>query len=132
MTPRIPALGENHRGGRYDDGMADASHTVVRAQLQEERERLQDQLRELGHGPDGNLTFDGGFADSSQVTAERGEMEALAVSLADRLSEIKEALKKLETGGYGECEGCGQPIAEARLEAMPDARLCIVCASKSR
>jgi RNA polymerase-binding transcription factor DksA len=110
--------------------MADASHTVLRAQLQEERGRLQDQLRELGHGPDGNLTFDGGFADSSQVTAERGEMEALAVSLADRLHEVDGALKRLDTGGYGECEECGQPIGEPRLEAMPGARRCIVCASK--
>jgi DnaK suppressor protein len=112
--------------------MADASQTLVRAQLQEERDRLQDQLRELGKGPDGNLTFDGGFADTSQVTAERGEMEALAVSLTDRVSEIDDALKKLDTGEYGRCEQCGEPIPEARLEAMPGARLCIACASKSR
>ncbi len=104
---------------------------VWRAQLQEERGRLQDQLREL-QGPDGKLTFDGGFADSSQVTAERGEMEALVVSLTDRLGEIDDALKKLDSGSYGQCEQCGQPIGEARLEAMPDARLCIACASKSR
>jgi RNA polymerase-binding transcription factor DksA len=112
--------------------MVDASHTVLRAQLQEERDRLRDQLRELGHGSDANLTFDGGFADTSQVTAERGEMAALAVSLEDRVSEIDEALGKLDTDRYGRCEGCGQPIAEARMEAMPAARLCIACASKSR
>lgn len=132
MTRRTPGPGRIRGGGRYDDGMAEASDLVWRAQLQEERGRLQDQLRELGKGPDGNLTFDGGFADSSQVTAERGEMEALAVSLSDRLGEINDALKKLDSGGYGQCEQCGQPIGEARLEAMPDARLCIVCASKSR
>ena len=56
----------------------------------------------------------------------------MAVSLTDRVSEIDDALKKLDTGDYGRCEECGQPIAEARLEAMPGARLCIVCASKSR
>lgn len=112
--------------------MPEASQTMVRAQLEEERERLREQLRDLGHGPDASLTFDGGFADTSQVTAERGEMEALAVRLTDRLGEVDDALKKLDTGEYGRCEECGNPIGEARLEAMPDARLCIVCASKSR
>jgi RNA polymerase-binding transcription factor DksA len=102
----------------------------VRAQLQEERDRLVAQLRKLGHGPDPDLTFDEGFADSSQVTAERGEIDALAVSLEDTLEDIEVALQKLDDGTYGRCEGCGGPIAEARLEAMPAARLCITCASK--
>ncbi|HEV2993570.1 MAG TPA: TraR/DksA C4-type zinc finger protein [Acidimicrobiia bacterium] len=110
--------------------MADTSHAPVRAQLQEERDRLVAQLRKLGHGPDPDLTFDEGFADSSQVTAERGEIDALAVSLEDTLDDIEVALQKLDDGTYGRCEGCGGPIAEARLEAMPAARLCITCASK--
>ena len=110
--------------------MADTSHAPLRAQLQEERERLLAQLRKLGHGPDPDLTFDEGFADSSQVTAERGEIDALAVSLSDTLEHIEVALQKFDDGTYGRCEDCGGPIAEARLEAMPAARLCITCASK--
>jgi len=110
--------------------MADTSHAPLRAQLQEERDRLLAQLRKLGHGPDPDLTFDEGFADSSQVTAERGEIDALAVSLSDTLEDIEVALQKFDDGTYGRCEGCGGSIAEARLEAMPAARLCIACASK--
>ena len=112
--------------------MAEATPTVLRAQLQEERDRLRGKLRELGFGPDGTLSFDGGFADSSQVTAERSEIEALAGSLTDTLREIEDALAKLDDGDYGRCESCGGEIGEARLEAMPSARLCINCASKSR
>jgi DnaK suppressor protein len=41
-------------------------------------------------------------------------------------------LGKFAAGTYGLCESCGEPIAEARLEAMPAARLCITCASKRR
>jgi len=104
----------------------------LRAQLEEERERLRAQLQELGHGPDGNLSFDGGFADSSQVTAERAEIEALAGTLTERLAEVDGALSKLDDDRYGTCESCGGEIGEARLEAMPAARLCITCASKSR
>jgi RNA polymerase-binding transcription factor DksA len=88
-----------------------------------------DQLRELGID---RSSYDEGFADSGQVTAERGEVQALAGSLQETLQDIDDALSKLEAGTYGQCENCGQPIAEPRLEAMPMARLCIKCASQRR
>jgi RNA polymerase-binding protein DksA len=109
--------------------MPDAAYAPLRAQLQEERERLREQLTQMGVGSD---NLDGNFADSSQVTAERGELEALAGTLSDTLQEIEHALAKLDAGTYGVCEECGGPIAEARLEAKPAARLCITCASKRR
>ena len=107
-------------------------HATLRDRLQEERDRLLDQLRQMGIGPGGRLDFDDGFADSGQVTAERGEVEALGGTLLDTLREIEDALAKFETGTYGLCESCGSQIAEARLEAMPAARLCINCASRPR
>jgi len=103
-----------------------------RIELHEERERVSAQLKELGHGDDASLSFDDGFADSSQVTAERGEIDALAGRLEETLREIDEALAKIEDGTYGRCESCGKEIGAARLEAMPSATLCITCASKSR
>jgi DnaK suppressor protein len=112
--------------------MPNTSFAPLRAQLQEERDRLRHRLEELGQGSDADLSFDEGFADSSQVTAERGELEALTGTLSDTLGEIETALHKLDEGTYGRCESCGGPIAEARLEAMPAARLCITCASKPR
>jgi RNA polymerase-binding transcription factor DksA len=102
--------------------------SMLRVQLEDERERLQARLRELGAGE----AFDEGFADSSQVTAERGELDALAGTLADSLREVEDALGKLDEGTFGECESCGKEIAPARLEAKPAARLCITCASKNR
>jgi DnaK suppressor protein len=112
--------------------MSAQSQTTIRAQLQEERDRLRERLQEMGLGVDDALAFDGGFADTSQVTAERGEMEALSGSLTDSLREVEDALVKLDDGSYGKCESCGGPIPEARLEAKPAARLCIACASKTR
>jgi DnaK suppressor protein len=112
--------------------MPDTSDTVLRDQLQSERERLREQLRRLGHGPDAELDFDENFADSGQVTAERGEVEALAGQLEETLTEIEDALAKFDAGTYGQCESCQQRIGEARLEAMPAARLCIECASRRR
>lgn len=112
--------------------MAEMTHASLRGQLVDERDRLLAQLRQMGRGPEGSLDFDDGFADSGQVTAERGEVEALAGQLRETLEEIEGALGKFAEGTYGTCEACGAPIAEARLEAMPAARLCISCASRRR
>jgi len=102
----------------------------LRASLNEERESLRAKLAELGFGDNGGLAYDQNFADSSQVTAERGEAEALATSLRDTLSEVEHALDKFDNGTYGTCENCGQAINPDRLEAKPAARFCINCASK--
>jgi RNA polymerase-binding protein DksA len=100
----------------------------VRAALETERDALLATL--AGEGALAGDHYDTNFADSSQVTAERGEAEALATQLRETLDDVERAIRKLDEGTYGTCEGCGQPIAEARLEAMPTARRCITCASK--
>jgi RNA polymerase-binding transcription factor DksA len=101
------------------------------ALLRNEQARLQAQLKELGFADHGSgLNYDSNFADSSQVTAERGEAERLASELREALDEVDAALKRLKDGTYGNCEVCGKPIGEARLEAKPAARLCIVDAAK--
>ncbi len=122
--------------------MADTNGEARRAQLTAEHEHLMEQLSHIGRAPKdalegtpadkegGELEFDEGFADSGQVTAERGEVDALATSLLETLREVDDALKKLDTGTYGKCETCGEQIGAARLEAMPSARHCMTCASR--
>lgn len=109
--------------------MADVTHASLRAHLKEERTRIREQLAQYGYGDASSLSFDEGFADSGQVTAERGEVEALVGSLAETLKEVEDALAKFEDGSYGKCERCGNDIPAPRLEAKPAARLCIDCAS---
>jgi DnaK suppressor protein len=105
--------------------VTDATLADIRASLEEERDKLVRQLSDLGEGPEGSLAFDQNFADSSQVTAERAEVEALVGSLKESLDDVEHALAKFEAGTYGVCETCGQPIPPARLEAKPAARYCI-------
>ena len=109
---------------------SDATTADLRVLLEQERDELTHRLSELGFGDAGGLDYDPNFADSSQVTAERGEAEALAAALRERLSEVRGALAKIDQGTYGVCEVCGKQIALARLEAMPAATLCINCASR--
>ncbi len=109
---------------------SDLALADVRASLAAERDELEAQLARLGHGAVAGDHYDPNFADSSQVTAERGEAEALAETLKETLQDVERALDKLDAGTYGDCELCGKPIGEARLEAIPAARRCITCASK--
>ena len=109
--------------------MSDTTATGQRAVLAAERERLSNELAAMGVD---RASYDEGFADSGQVTAERGEVEALSGQLSETLSDIESALAKFDSGTYGECESCHRRIPEARLEAMPAARLCIECASQRR
>lgn len=58
---------------------------------------------------------------------ERDELDALAGQLARVLRDVEDALKRVERGTFGRCEGCGRPIAGERLRALPRARLCVRC-----
>ena len=55
----------------------------------------------------------------------------LLISMSDNdrrlLGLIDEALARVESGDYGECINCGEPIQEKRLNAVPWARYCLRC-----
>lgn len=112
--------------------MAEVTHASLRAHLEQERERIREQLSQYGYGDAGSLSFDEGFADSGQVTAERGEVDALVGQLVELLEDTERALQKFDDGSFGKCEECGSEIPLPRLEAKPAARFCIECASKQR
>jgi RNA polymerase-binding transcription factor DksA len=109
---------------------SDAPTIDYRQLLEDERRQLQSELAELGYGDGGGLDYDPNFADSSQVTAERGEAEVLAGQLRETLGEVAQALGRLEDGSYGRCEECAVAIGPARLEAMPATRFCISHANR--
>jgi DnaK suppressor protein len=50
---------------------------------------------------------------------------------AAQLLILKHALAKFDDGSYGECEECGNPIGFSRLQARPEARLCITCQTRA-
>src|SRR5262245_45770741 len=103
----------------------EAATDGARSALEEERVQLEGQLHDLDVTDDETLSFDENFADSGQVAAEQGEAKGLANRLRDQLSDVQRALDKLDNGSYGKCEICGNPISDARLEAMPATRYCI-------
>lgn len=59
--------------------------------------------------------------------AALGDVQALLETARDALHDLDAALVRLESGRYGTCTGCGEPIAAARLEALPATALCLPC-----
>jgi RNA polymerase-binding transcription factor DksA len=50
--------------------------------------------------------------------------------LQKMLAEVDRALQKLDDGTYGFCDMCNVPIDPARMEALPQAILCLNCRQK--
>lgn len=50
---------------------------------------------------------------------------------AEQMLTIKHALARFDDGSYGLCEQCGGDIGFSRLQARPEARLCIVCQTRA-
>lgn len=44
------------------------------------------------------------------------------------LAECEAALGRIESGSYGFCEDCRQPIPRERLKVLPYVRYCLACA----
>jgi DnaK suppressor protein len=77
----------------------------------------------------GDIQFDDESGEGGTVTVDRERDLALSAQALAAVEEIDEALAKVANGRYGICEGCGELIAKARLEALPYAKLCIACKS---
>lgn len=45
----------------------------------------------------------------------------------DEMAQVESALHRLESGTYGACTDCGQPISPGRLQLLPAAQRCVPC-----
>ena len=70
------------------------------------------------------------IADEGSDTMARELAFKIAAQGNKYLSSINEALVLIERGEYGVCVNCGDPIPRERLEAVPNAKLCVTCKSK--
>lgn len=88
-----------------------------------------EQLRALGQ-PSAERKEGSPFGKREEEADEASELEkrlVLVKRLEGSLNEVEHALQKYEAGTYGLCDSCGQPIGQARLEAIPQASLCLNC-----
>jgi len=69
------------------------------------------------------------FADTASDSYEKELHYDLTEKNKKVLTEIEEALGRIEKNQYGKCEKCGKNISIERLKALPFSRLCIKCQS---
>lgn len=76
-------------------------------------------------------TYDNHPADLGDETFERSKDLSLLERARTRIQSLKDALTRLDEGQYGICLRCGKPIAQARLQTIPEAELCAACQKES-
>lgn len=92
------------------------------AELEGRRERI---ARDLSEPPDRDW-------DEQAIEMEDDEsLEGQGALVQREIASVQRALARIEDETYGECVRCGGPIDPARLEARPEAALCIDCARQT-
>lgn len=138
----IKPMPRPHRETTSDEGaqgVSEKDYAEFEQRLMEERKKL---LKEMGHletnvlkvnqrDSAGDLSgYSFHMADVGTDAMEREKAFLFASNEGHLLREIDDALRKIYGGEYGGCETCEKPIARARLEAVPYARLCKSCKEK--
>jgi RNA polymerase-binding transcription factor len=110
--------------GRFDSTL----HDEFRRRLLETRESL---LRTVAASDEEMAALEApGPGDSLDHASSRSIatlMSRLAGQEKRELDEVAAALRRLGSGAYGVCESCREPIAVARLRAVPATRCCVHC-----
>ncbi len=92
--------------------------TALRAAIDQTREARRLMFADDEHDPDG-----------STASLDQARDAALLVRAEQTLVELAAAEERVAAGTYGRCERCGRPIADERLAARPETRVCVRCAS---
>ena len=110
-------------GGDHPDEVA------IGAMLAERATALRAELEGLTEAPEdfGVIQFGKRAGDATNVAAEQLSRVGAHDELSSVLADIERAQEKLAEGTYGQCDGCGGPIGDARLEALPWASECVSC-----
>lgn len=75
----------------------------------------------------GPIAGDGDDFDEVQESVRREIGFATRELLVERVHRLQAALDRLRDGEYGTCTECGEPIAPARILALPEVQTCIRC-----
>ena len=118
--------------GEQEEEEVTTGFNLLRTRLEEERRHLTEQLDQLeADACPTEVRREGSpFGKREEEASETLELEkrlAMGKKLSDTLARIEHTLQKYEAGTYGLCDSCGQVIEQERLEALPQASLCLKC-----
>jgi len=105
--------------------------TLMKRRLETKRSELEQHIAaqtEAHPTPADAIEASDGPQDFEEIAVDFLEIQkeqSVLVNEQALLTEVKDALKRIENGSYGQCVDCGQIIPEKRLEALPWAARCI-------
>lgn len=105
----------------------------MRARLEAKRDELRANiagLTEANPAPTDPIEANEGPNDFEDVAVDFLELQneqSIRVNEQALLTEVLQALKRIDDGTYGTCVTCGNPIPEKRLEAIPWAARDVKC-----
>jgi DnaK suppressor protein len=105
--------------------MGGRKNKILVKKLKEEEAQARQELARLHEALRAEVDPDVDEGDPDLV--EREKVVALVQGLERKLESIGDAVRQAQEGRYGICQRCGQPIDPARLEAVPEATLCVKC-----
>ena len=108
------------------------NYDLLRARLESEHKRLTHEMEQLKASvrPAEERREGSPFGKREEEAAEASELETrleLEKRVREQLAAVEHALAKFDDGTYGLCDSCGKPIGSERLEALPQASLCLNC-----
>lgn len=108
--------------------------TTYRAKLEEEKQRLEEELKTVGRRNPSNPNDweavpqetgkEADPNDQADLMEHFSENSAILTDLEIRYNEVTDALARIDAGTYGTCKVCGKDIEEDRLGADPSADTC--------
>ena len=112
----------------------DLDLAAVRRRLVQRRDGARERVAALAQRPELGAAqgFGKRIGDGTVEAISRLTEIGVGSSLEQGLARTERALAKLDEGTYGACDVCGEPIAAARLEALPDSVMCMACAGAQR
>jgi len=69
------------------------------------------------------------FSEQATQNENNEVQDYLGNSARTEIGMIKQALSRIESGEYGVCQVCGEPINIERLKVIPYSNMCVKCAS---
>lgn len=111
-----------------DDELTDEQREALRGDLIALRDALEQALGLASEGAR-PVSLDDPIGRVSRVDAlqQQAMAQANRESLKLRLAQVRQALAAIESGDYGYCRKCDEPIAHRRLAARPETPFCVDC-----
>jgi DnaK suppressor protein len=113
--------------------MDDATLSRFRKQLEEMEGELRDAVEGKADAT-APVQLDTSIGRLSRMDAIQSQQMALGLKARQQQSllRVRNALEAIRQGTYGQCRRCKSPISIERLEAQPDAVLCVKCAEQAQ